>query len=164
VLKYLAGSDFAQPLILMVADHLVIVLYGAVAGVDCIMKTDDAIFQCNDHRHQLEGGAGLRAFAYCVVVGLMVQSVRSYLEVCDGLDVAGLHLHHHSATVMGFVFRELLVQSVLCRILQVKIDGGDNIVSGAGVYRLEVIDIDPCSSCQALLHLQPVLPGEVVIE
>ena len=162
--KNLTGSYLAKPFIFMVADNLVVVPDRSVTGIDCVMKVNDPVFQRNYHRHQLEGGAGLCAFADGVIVSLVIEPVRTYLEVGYCLDVTGLHLHHHRATVMGFVFRELLIQCVLCCILKVKVDCSDDVISRAGVNRLEVIDIDPGSSRQALLHLKPVLPGEVIIE
>ncbi len=164
MLKYIAGGYLAKALFLMVTDHLVIIPDSPVPGVDGIVKIDNAVFQGHDHGHQLEGRSGFCAFADGVIVCLMVESVRPDLKVGDSLYVTGFHLHHHRATVMGLVLRELLVECVFRSILKVKIDGGDDVVSGTGMHCLEVIDIDPCASCQSLLYLQPVLPGEVSIE
>ena len=53
-------------------------------------------------------------------------------EIGNGLDLAGRHFHDDAGAVFGVVIRKSLQQGVLSDVLDIHIQGGDDILSARG--------------------------------
>ena len=92
------------------------------------------IFQRHHDAGRLEGGAGFPQVTHGIVLHLIVFAISTARKVDDGLDVTCLHLHHHGNANLSVdqLFLQLAAQSAVGKVLNVDVDGGEQVVAVLG--------------------------------
>ena len=130
---------------------------------------DTAVLHGGHQRGKLHRRSGLHRGAEGVVVDLgvfgdaVVCRFRCAAEVRDGLDTAGLDFHQHDRPPRRPVELHLLLERPRGHVLQVEVDGGDEVHAGARLHDVVVGDRHPRPARDPALQLPPFDAGELLV-
>ena len=98
-------------------------------GIDAVFRAGFAIFQQSEGADQFEGRTRISIFVDSIIERFGVAAVALLLQVGDGLDLAGAGFDEQYASVVCIVLNQGFEECVLRYILQVYIEGGDDVKS-----------------------------------
>ena len=84
-------------------------------------------------------------------------------QVGQGLHIARLHVHEDGTTLLRLVFGEGVVEGAFHDILQLDVEGGDDVVAVLGVGVLLRVDGHPATMVDPSHQLATVLALEVIV-
>src|SRR5580692_2217954 len=108
-------------------------LPGPAVEVDRVAECHFFVFEQGKQGSEFESGPRLGG-ADGVVHVLPISTVGLLAQVGYGLDLTRCHLHDDAGAVLGLVFLEFPEQGVLGDILDIDVDGGDDIPAVDGLY------------------------------
>ena len=104
-------------------------VHDTIFRIHLIIGRDVAVFQSHHDGGRLESRPGLHEVAHRGVPHLVVVAVAGPLHVHVGLHFTGGHFHHHGHTVYGAQVLQLVGQGFLGNVLDVHVDGRDDITA-----------------------------------
>lgn len=98
-----------------------------VAGVDEVVRLTDTVLEGDDHGGDFEGGSGFVLVGNGVVMCFGIESGGKSVEVGDGFDLTGGHIHDDGGARFGVNSLELVEEGFLGDVLDADVDGGVDV-------------------------------------
>src|SRR5690606_288943 len=156
--------DLPKATLFMIANAMVIERSLSVAGVDTVGKLNVGVFQQCDRRDQVERGSRLEQATRCKVEFLVKAAASVGRKIRYGLDMTRVDFHDHHETVVGVVSFHRVVQRGLRYILQVDVEGGNEIETIDGPDIIRVKNRLPNAAGDFLIVGIPISSGQLLVK
>ncbi len=135
----------------------------AVSGNYAVFGFYQSLIEASHQCGELHGRAGFKTAANGVVKLFGVEVIFLFREIDHGAHKASFHFHQHDTSPRGLVFFQVLLQRFVGQVLQVNVEGGNEVAARLGCADVTAFYRPPDASGDFFLQLKSVFPAELFV-